>query len=395
MLFAGAEYSGRRVTMRHLAGLSRDRSVEGYSDDHRTAEVHAGSERVLLCARVPYFGSHWYQNYREILDAEHEWLRVAARGLLDFLPTIDGVVFVADACRLGRSIRALRLLLEELPRAGVDPQKIPVVIQCNKVDRPDAVRVEEMIAHLSTPRCAYAESVAAAGFGVQRAFEMLVRMIDDAGARFATPTPLPPRREAPPAMLFEEISGPLTGDGEIHAALRTSTREAGLALGRSAVALGWPKRVLASVDFVAGRYSIDVTTRMLAGREGSRFRSIEPRIIAGRIHLPGASVTSREPLDEGITSTYFVLVAAPEVIATIEHERIAQAAYACAEERGAVLLSPHGATVASAEAAELALLQIGTWNEVHVWLGRDQEGRVVELSCWGDVGAGALARGSP
>ena len=63
----------------------------------------------------------------------------ASRKLL--LRGADGVVFVADSSEdhLQGNIQFWRKMLEHLTSLGMNPQTIPVVLQCNKQDLPNAV----------------------------------------------------------------------------------------------------------------------------------------------------------------------------------------------------------------------------------------------------------------
>src|SRR5690606_30423858 len=58
----------------------------------------------------------------------------------------DGVVFVADSqpTRQEENVESFRNLQENLLRQGVDPRAVPVCIQYNKRDLPEAVPVAEM-----------------------------------------------------------------------------------------------------------------------------------------------------------------------------------------------------------------------------------------------------------
>ena len=90
VLYPGCDTAGRRSSLGALSGLRRPERVD--------VEVTlASGETVALAARVPYFGSFWYESYADCRTAEHAWIRDAAEELFAFLPTIDGVVFVASS----------------------------------------------------------------------------------------------------------------------------------------------------------------------------------------------------------------------------------------------------------------------------------------------------------
>jgi mutual gliding-motility protein MglA len=73
----------------------------------------------------------------------------ASRRLI--LKGVDGIAFVADsqAERMDANIAAMENLYENLAEYGYDPQNVPIVLQYNKRDLPNAVPVEEMRAHLN------------------------------------------------------------------------------------------------------------------------------------------------------------------------------------------------------------------------------------------------------
>jgi hypothetical protein len=90
----------------------------------------------------------------------------ASRRLI--LKGVDGVVFVADskADRMDANIASMQNLYENLVDYGYDPEKIPLVIQYNKRDLPDAVAVEELRAQLNPQNLPDFEAVATNGIGV-------------------------------------------------------------------------------------------------------------------------------------------------------------------------------------------------------------------------------------
>jgi len=90
----------------------------------------------------------------------------ASRRLI--LKGVDGLVFVADsqAERMDANIAALENLYDNLADYGYDPQQVPVVLQWNKRDLPNAVPVEELRAHLNPTGLPEFPAVAIMGKGV-------------------------------------------------------------------------------------------------------------------------------------------------------------------------------------------------------------------------------------
>ncbi|MFG0318670.1 MAG: ATP-binding protein [Planctomycetota bacterium JB042] len=58
----------------------------------------------------------------------------------------DGVVFVADSApdRIDENVESLKNLVENLRRNGLDPERVPIVLQANKRDLADAVPIEAL-----------------------------------------------------------------------------------------------------------------------------------------------------------------------------------------------------------------------------------------------------------
>jgi signal recognition particle receptor subunit beta len=90
----------------------------------------------------------------------------ASRRLI--LKGVDGLVFVADsqAERMDANIAALENLYENLSDYGYDPANLPIVLQWNKRDLPNAVPVEELRRQLNPMGLQEHEAVAVNGIGV-------------------------------------------------------------------------------------------------------------------------------------------------------------------------------------------------------------------------------------
>jgi signal recognition particle receptor subunit beta len=80
----------------------------------------------------------------------------------------DGVVFVADSQvrRQEENVESFRNLQSNLLEQGVDPRTLPLCLQYNKRDLPDAVPVEEMERTLNYRGLRAFPAVATAGTGV-------------------------------------------------------------------------------------------------------------------------------------------------------------------------------------------------------------------------------------
>jgi mutual gliding-motility protein MglA len=90
----------------------------------------------------------------------------ASRRLI--LKGVDGLVFVADsqAERMDANIAALENLYENLADYGYDPSQLPIVLQWNKRDLPNAVPSDELRRQLNPMGLRELEAVAVTGAGV-------------------------------------------------------------------------------------------------------------------------------------------------------------------------------------------------------------------------------------
>ena len=102
----------------------------------------------------------------------------ASRKLI--LKGVDGVVFVADSQeeRIEANAESLDNLKANLREQGYDLDKIPVVLQYNKRDLPNAVSLEELRAALNpTGKLADFEAAAQSGKGVFETLKALARLV--------------------------------------------------------------------------------------------------------------------------------------------------------------------------------------------------------------------------
>ncbi|MEM9802166.1 MAG: ADP-ribosylation factor-like protein, partial [Planctomycetota bacterium] len=97
------------------------------------------------------------------------------------LQGVDGVIFVADssASMLEENLESLSNLAENLAEYGKDIAEIPLVIQYNKRDLPDAMPVEELEKHLNARGVPTFEAVANSGQGVFPTLKSLAASVLD------------------------------------------------------------------------------------------------------------------------------------------------------------------------------------------------------------------------
>lgn len=97
------------------------------------------------------------------------------------LQGVDGVIFIADssASMMEENLESLRNLEENLREYGKDIMTIPMVIQYNKRDLPDALPVEELEAKINRFGAPSFEGIASSGQGVFPTLKSLAASVLD------------------------------------------------------------------------------------------------------------------------------------------------------------------------------------------------------------------------
>lgn len=92
---------------------------------------------------------------------------------------VDGVVFVADSQseRMEANIESFEALEKSLHKQGYDINKLPLVLQYNKRDTPDAVPIRELEATFNPMKRPYYEAVANRGQGVMETLQCISQSI--------------------------------------------------------------------------------------------------------------------------------------------------------------------------------------------------------------------------
>ncbi|MDT8421561.1 MAG: ADP-ribosylation factor-like protein [Desulfuromonadales bacterium] len=101
----------------------------------------------------------------------------ASRKLI--LKGVDGVVFVADsqAERLDANIESMENLKDNLEEQGFDLEKIPFVIQYNKVDLPNTTPIEELRELLNPDGVPDITACAMTGEGVFETLKLVAKQV--------------------------------------------------------------------------------------------------------------------------------------------------------------------------------------------------------------------------
>jgi signal recognition particle receptor subunit beta len=91
----------------------------------------------------------------------------------------DGIVFVADSqdFALDANLESLQNLEDNLKRQGVRIREIPLVLQYNKRDLPNALAVKEMDDAINKLHVPTFESVATTGIGVEEALKGITQLV--------------------------------------------------------------------------------------------------------------------------------------------------------------------------------------------------------------------------
>jgi len=91
----------------------------------------------------------------------------------------DGIVFVADSqdFALDANLESLQNLEDNLKRQGVRLREMPLVIQYNKRDLPNAMPVVEIDTEVNKLRVPFYESVATSGLGVEETLKGITQLV--------------------------------------------------------------------------------------------------------------------------------------------------------------------------------------------------------------------------
>jgi len=91
----------------------------------------------------------------------------------------DGIVFVADSqdFALDANLESLQNLEDNLKRQGIRLREMPLVLQYNKRDLPNALPAPEMDPEINKLRVPYFESVATTGLGVEETLKGITQLV--------------------------------------------------------------------------------------------------------------------------------------------------------------------------------------------------------------------------
>jgi signal recognition particle receptor subunit beta len=179
IVYYGPGRSGKTTNLQHIHGLLPE-ATRG-----RIVSLATEMDRTLFFDFLPVdLGTiSGFQVRIQLYTVPGQVYYDATRRLV--LQGADGVVFVADSqpSRQEENLESFRNLQENLLKQGVDPRAVPVCIQYNKRDLPEAVAVADMERTLNYRGDPSLEASAATGEGV---VETLRRVSELVLARLAT-----------------------------------------------------------------------------------------------------------------------------------------------------------------------------------------------------------------
>lgn len=119
---------------------------------------------------------------------------------------VDGVVFVADSAsdKVEENLESFQNLEENLAEYGYKRENVPIILQYNKRDVPNALSIEELDQRINKYNLPWGEAIAHKGVGVFDSLKLIGKIVIDylnkkysRGGRSATARPVPPAPAAP------------------------------------------------------------------------------------------------------------------------------------------------------------------------------------------------------
>lgn len=177
IVYYGPSLSGKTTNMQWMYHkmTGQDKSVLHEEPSHLPGDP----ERTMFFDFLPVEVGEirGYQTRFHLYTVPGQVVYDASRKLI--LKNLDGVIFVADSQqeRMEENIQSMKNLEENLTRLGFNIREIPMVIQYNKRDLPNAVPIEEMrvaLNHFNKPEY---EGKANKGDGVMESFKNVSKSI--------------------------------------------------------------------------------------------------------------------------------------------------------------------------------------------------------------------------
>lgn len=147
--------------------------------ESRKIAIHTDVERTIFFDFLPLqIGEiRGYKTRFHLYSVPGQVIYDASRRLI--LKGLDGVVFVADSQqeRMEENLEAFRNLEKNLELQGYDIKDIPLVIQYNKRDLPNAAALKDLRLQLNNYNSPDFEAIAGEGKGVMDTFKTISKSI--------------------------------------------------------------------------------------------------------------------------------------------------------------------------------------------------------------------------
>lgn len=141
--------------------------------------LNPNNERTIFFDFLPLFlgDVRGYQTRFHLYSVPGQIVYDSSRKLI--MKGLDGVIFVADSQkeRMEENLESLKNLKINLSQQGYDIEKIPLVVQYNKRDLPNAIPIKELRDKLNLYNAPDFEAVASEGVGVSESFKTMAKKI--------------------------------------------------------------------------------------------------------------------------------------------------------------------------------------------------------------------------
>ncbi len=124
---------------------------------------------------------------------------------------VDGVVFVVDSApdKIQENIESFKNLEENLTEYGYQRENIPIILQYNKRDVPNAVPVDKLNSMINKYGLPWNEAIAIQGKGIFESLKMMGKLvIDNLNKKYSRPTSSPAPTFQQPAAPQDPFSSP-------------------------------------------------------------------------------------------------------------------------------------------------------------------------------------------
>jgi signal recognition particle receptor subunit beta len=164
VVYYGPSMSGKTTNLEKLSALNGLKLTKIDTKGDRTLVFDFSTKTVQMGSMTASFALYTIPGQEIYKDMRITVLR-----------GVDGVVFVADAQehRLGENIEFSNFLKKDLLRVGKRYEEVPVVIQYNKMDLPNALPFEVLEEKINKDRLLSVCATAIKGEGVVETFDLL------------------------------------------------------------------------------------------------------------------------------------------------------------------------------------------------------------------------------